>query len=468
MKTEKMINYLRAGFSAYWIRTSEHEFVKEKIYPMITEFERKDGGQYSIKEWDISISNNPMEALQQLDQSEDLTIMFCYNMHWFSKNTMVTQFIKNKYRVWSSQGKALVMVSHTKDIPSELEKEFVLIDLPLPNRNEIETAVKDLEVDVSEDEKNVVINSCKGLSRTELDNVLALSIVEGNGSFSIPTINEHKAQTIRKSGFLDVLEGDLTFKDLIGQENVKQFVGETITHPEAKGIITIGPPGCGKTTLMKAIVGEFNKFGLSINMGSLFSKYQGETDRNINTAIEIISSIGDCVVLIDEFEKQFAGSQSDGSLDSGTTRRATGRWLEFLQDRPTGVYIVGTANSFQGIPNEYLRPGRWDTSPFFIDYPAQKVSCEILKHYCEKNGMKFNPKDKPELIDFSPAEIEALVHIASMRKITLMQASESILPQAKVMGESIAQLREWAKGRTIPADKFDPKPKKVKRRKIDA
>jgi len=465
---EKIINYLRAGFSSFWIRTSEHEFVKEKVYPMITEFQRKDGGQYTVKEWNLIQSGNPVDAINQLEQSDDLTVLFAYNMHWFADNVQVVQTIKNQARLWSSQGKALICVSHTKKIPPELEKEFVLIDLPLPNGGEIESAVTNMGVDTSEDEEKQIINACKGLSRTELDNVLALSVVEGGGKYSIETINDHKAQVINKTGFLEVLPGELTYADMIGQENIKEFVGDTITNPRAKGIITIGPPGTGKTTLMKAIVGEFNKFGLSINMGSLFSKFQGETDQNINTAIEIISSIGDCLVLIDEFEKQFAGSQSDGTLDSGTTRRATGRWLDFLQNRPEGVYIVATANSFQGIPNEYLRPGRWDTSPFFIDYPTEQVADAVLTHYCKKQGITVKKSDKPDLTDFSPAEIEALVHIASMRGITLMQASDSILPQAKVMGESITQLREWAKDRTIPAEKFDPiVRRKLKRRKVD-
>jgi len=464
---DKIINYLRAGFSTFWICTSEHDFVREKVYPMIQEYERKDGGQYSIKEWNLANGGSPIEALQALDQADELQVMFLYNMHWFSQNTQIVQHIKNNARIWSSQGKALVCVSHAKKIPAELEKEFVLVNLPLPNSEEINVAVENLEIETNEDEKKRIINSCKGLTRTELDNVLALSVVEGGGKFSIQTINDHKAQAIEKSGFLEVLKPTVKYADVIGQENIKQFVAETITSPKAKGIMTIGPPGCGKTLFMESIVGEFNMFGVSVNMGALFSKYQGETDHNINAAIELIKSVAPCFVLIDEFEKQFAGSQSDGSLDSGTTRRATGRWLDFLQKRPEGVYISGTANSFVGIPNEYLRPGRWDTSPFFIDYPNAKVATAILKYYCKKADIDFDNEEKPVLTNFSPAEIEALVHIASMRGITLIQASDSILPQAKVMGESIAKLRSWAENRTIPADKFVMKKKKISRRKVD-
>jgi SpoVK/Ycf46/Vps4 family AAA+-type ATPase len=138
--------------------------------------------------------------------------------------------------------------------------------------------------------------------------------------------------------------------------------------------------------------------------------------------------------------------------------------LDFLQNRPRGVYIVGTANSFDGIPNEYLRPGRWDTSPFFIDYPTRHVAKAILKHYCKKENVKY---EDIELNNFSGAEIESLVNIASMRGLTLKKALPLILPQAKTCYESIERLRAWAKDRTIPAESL-PVASVKNVRKIDA
>ena len=458
MKANKIINYLRAGFSGFWLRTSEPDHVRSSVYKAIEDFTRKDGSKYTIDEWTLSKSTNPMELIPNFNNAKEDTILFLYNWHWFADKPPIVQAIQDNLRLWSNQGKAIVCVSHTKKVPAELEKDFVLLDLSLPDTSEIEKLINLVAPSdklVPKDEKSLarLINSCKGLTRAELENVLALSIVETEGeSFSIATINEHKAMSIQKTGFLDVLEGDLNFSNIIGYDNIKQFVVETIDNPKAKGIMTIGPPGTGKTTLMKAIVGETGKFGLSVNMGSLFSKYQGETDHNINTVIELITAIGDCVVLVDEFEKQFAGASSDGSLDSGTTRRATGRWLDFLQNRPAGVYIVGTANSFVGVPGEYLRPGRWDTSPFFIDLPTDKVRKGILEYYCDKVGIEING-DLPNMDEFSGAEIEAMVHIADMRGMSLKDASECILPQAKTMAENITALREWAKDRTIPAEK---------------
>jgi len=169
-----------------------------------------------------------------------------------------------------------------------------------------------------------------------------------------------------------------------------------------------------------------------------------------------------------EFEKQFAGAGSDGSLDSGTTRRATGRWLDFLQDRPKGVYIVGTANSFAGIPGEYIRPGRWDSSPFFIDLPTTKVKNAILKYYADKVQLHIPKNWTGNLMnEFSGAEIEALVHIADMRGISLEDAVKCIIPQAKTMAENVTALRKWAKERTIPAEDIHFSNIKRQKRKLD-
>ena len=480
MKADRIINYLRAGFSAFWLRTSEHDHVKSIIYRNILDFTRKDGGKYNLMDWSVTNQKaDPTTPIQRLTDAEENTIMFIFNAHWHTDKMKVVQMIQDNIRIWSNQGKAIVCVSYANRIPPELEKDFILLDLALPDEKEINTIIQNVapsETTIPETPKKQsrLLNSCRGLTRSELENVLALSIVETGGKgIDIPTINAHKAMTIQKTGFLDVLKGNVNFSNVIGYDNLKQFIIETIDNPKAKGIMTIGPPGCGKTQLMKAVVGETGKFGLSVNMGNLFSKYQGETDKNINTVIELITAIGDCVVLIDEFEKQFAGASGDGSLDSGVARRATGRWLEFLQDRPEGVYIVGTANSFNGIPGEYLRPGRWDTSPFFIDLPTTDVCKSILKYYCDKCDLTY--KKRPSMTDYTGAEIEAMVHIADMRDISLIDASKCIIPQAKTMAESISKLREWAKDRTIPAETVIKSGKdsggkvvKIKRRKLDA
>ena len=474
MKTDKLIPLLRSGFSAIWLKTHEPNRVRKNIYPLIDSFTRKDGNNYTRIEWTCTMDNspqgaNPLKPLMALEEAPPCTLLFVYNWHWFADKPQVVQFIQDALPVWAHESKAIICVSPTEKIPMELQKDFVLLNMPLPNEDEISSVIH--HVSPTEDtipkgkEFDRLVSTCRGLTAAELEAVLALSYVESGGKgFEITTINQHRAMSFRKTGFVEVLEPNITFSDIIGYNDFKRFVLETIDNPKAKGIMAIGQRGCGKTTIMKAIVAETGKLGLSINMGSMFSKYQGETDANINMVIGMLTAVGDCFVLIDEFEKQFAGAGSDGTLDSGTTRRATGRWLEFLQDRPKGIYICGTANSFVGIPSEYLRPGRWDTSPFYFGLPNHDTREKILKHYIKKVGMEMPSKRMiPSTDQFSGAEIEALVDIADMRKMNLMDASAFIKPQAITMAEEVQRLHEWAKDRTLSAEAISLVSKTAKR-----
>ena len=468
MDANKLINYLRAGFPSFWLKTFEPGRVKTTIYNQVREFVRKDGGQYSLHEWDCNKEADPMKPIATLDSADQDSVMFLYNYHWFIDKPMIIQAIQNRLPIWSNAGKAVVVVSPKNGIPTELEKDFVVLDLPLPKEEEIIETINFIAPDENYIPKGKIlerlIKAAKGFTRTELEAVLSLCLIDC-GEFDLPTMHEHKAMTIGKSGFLEVLKPTISFKDIIGYDEIKEFVLDTVDKPTAKGIIAIGPPGCGKTSLMQAIVTESQKFGLAVNMGRLQSKWRGETDQNYDLVIKLIEALGDCFVLIDEFEKQFAGAGGSGELDEGTTKRTSGRWLQFLQERPEGIYIAGTANSFQGIPGEYLRPGRWDSSPFFIDLPNKMVRNKILTHYIKKAGMKM-PKDRPPMAHYSGAEIEALVHIASMRGISLKDASASIVPQAITMKDNVSALREWAKDACASAEKI-PGLKSGGKRRID-
>lgn len=455
MEAKRIISYLRAGFSLFWMKTYEPNRVREYIYEMIKSYERKDGSKYKVMEWTMTKEANVLKPLQALTEAEDFTVLFAHNFHWFAEKPQVVQYIQDNLPLWSAAGKAFCAVSPVEKIPIELSKDYVLMELALPDEHEIKNTIDHVKPEGFQVKNpDRVVNACRGLTRAELESTLSLSFVETEGtSFSIPTINEYKAQSINKSGFLEVLKPDVNFSDIIGYNVIKQFILDTVDNPKAKGIMSIGPPGTGKTTLFKAIVAETGKFGLAVQMGKLQSKYHGETDQNIDTTIGLIESIGPCLVLIDEFEKQFAGAGGDGSLDSGTTKRATSRWLDFLQNRPPGVYIVGTANSFVGIPGEYLRPGRWDSSPFFIDLPSKAVKESILSHYCAKAGIKVPKRDSmPKMDQYSGAEVEALVHIASMRSIPLIDAEKCVIATAKTSAESIGKLRKWAKDNTVQAE----------------
>ena len=453
-KATDIVQFLQAGYAGLWIKTAEPRRIAPVLYPLLEAHTFKDGSKINIKEWDCTSNPNLMEVLQGFTENEQLnTVLFLQNGHWFMENKQLLQYIQTNIPVWASQGKAVVCISPNENVPAEIQRDFTLMGLPLPDEKEIGEIINNMMGSVSlEDDSDKVIKAAKGLTRTELENIFALSITK-HGVLKADVINDQWAQQISKSGFLSVIKPDLRFKDIVGYDQVKYFILDTMFHPKAKGVMLIGPSGTGKTSLIKAVIGETKgaKMGIVLRIGKLFSKYHGETDANVDFVIDLLTSIGDNVYLIiDEFEKQFAGSGSTDGGDSGVTRRANSRWLDFLQDRPAQIYVGATANSFEGIPGEYLRPGRWDTAPFFVDLPTTEVKLKIFKHYCKKFGIGF--QTIPQTDRWSGAEIEACCNIADMRGITLLAATKYIKPQALLKKKEVDALSQWGKDACIPAE----------------
>ena len=133
------------------------------------------------------------------------------------------------------------------------------------------------------------------------------------------------------------------------------------------------------------------------------------------------------------------------------------------QDKTAPVFVVATANDVSALPPEFLRAGRWD-SMFFIDLPTELERVDItnimLRKY-KKDGCGINAHAVAMVTDqFSGAEIEGTVTSAMYRAFDagrepttddLLHAAKATIPLSATMGDSLAALREWAKGRAIPA-----------------
>jgi len=114
-----------------------------------------------------------------------------------------------------------------------------------------------------------------------------------------------------------------------------------------------------------------------------------------------------------------------------------GAFLTWLSEQRARVFIVATANDITALPPELVRKGRFDEI-FFVDLPTPMARFEILGIHCKKRAVTISEQDMKALAarseGFSGAELEATK------------------PLSVVMGEKIAELREWAAERTVPAD----------------
>lgn len=469
---DSIVTYLNAGYSGFLIQTTEVKRADEVIYDLLEKASKDSDTEYNVVSWDIDSSKkkDPLSPIDMLlNSAEDNTILLAHNYHWHLDKPPVIQKLQNDMDTLKSQGKAFVILSPYNKIPLEIRKDFVVMTLPLPNAEEIGESVNFIAdsagaPSLKENDNSAVANACKGLTKTETENVLSLCITS-TGGFDVNLINESKINAIEKSGLLTVLRTKKTYKDIIGYGKGKSVVSKMIQKSTSKGSLFVGPPGCGKSLFTECTVGEYNLIGIVLNFGKLYSKFQGEGDANVETIIGIIQAIGRCVVIADEFEKQFAGAGSSGDTDSGVSRRMTGRWLRFMSEPHPDIYIMGTCNSFRGVPDEYLRVGRWDSSPFYIDMPNDEEKVAILNYYLKKFDLTEIEQNgsAPSMNNWTGAEIEGVCHMAKNLECSLSEASAFIIPQNSRGFAEAEEIKQFA----IPASEISlPKGKTRGSRKL--
>jgi len=122
---------------------------------------------------------------------------------------------------------------------------------------------------------------------------------------------------------------DISWDDVIGLENAKDSLKETVILPTRfpqlftgkrkpfKGILLFGPPGTGKSYLAKAVATEADSTFFSVSSADLISKWQGESEKLVRNLFELAreSEGGRAIIFIDEVDS-LCGSRSEGESDS--------------------------------------------------------------------------------------------------------------------------------------------------------
>ena len=375
----------------------------------------------------------------------------------------------------------VLLVSSIVVLPRALEEYITLLDIPAPGYEEIGRIINNYadsqKIAITPDTINQLVRSLKGLSAFQIRQVLNLAYHNGGDITSRDQVLvlQEKAQIIRKSGILELMNFKETLDDIGGLDELKEWLGvrEKIYKDfdralrfgvdAPKGVLIFGMPGCGKSLCAKATA---NKFGLPLtrlDVGRLLGKYVGESEQNMRKALAMAEAISPCVLWIDELEKAFAGV-SNGSGGSGheVTARLFGQFLTWMQEKESSVFIVATANDINVLPTEFLRKGRFDEI-FFVDLPNSKERQQIIKIHLKKRG-KWNFKiNLNELLlrteGYSGADLETIVKdaietafIKDHEELTtedLLESAQKIRSISQTMSDKIKNLQEIYKNYEI-------------------
>jgi SpoVK/Ycf46/Vps4 family AAA+-type ATPase len=465
--TNRLSEYVRACFTGIWIESHEHQDALTEIAQLCLD------QQWQLATWDIESGLNVPGQTEQDASGNDLlaairsinalatpdgtAILVLQNFHRFLQSAEVVQALARQIITGKQNRTIVIVLSPVVQIPTELEKMFVVMEHDLPNRQELDEIARGIateEGELPEDsEFQTVIDAAAGLTRMEAENAFSLSLVRQE-RITADAVWELKTQVLKKSGLLSLYRGGEDFSSLGGLSALKAFCKRAMLHPQRsnplkrpRGILLLSPPGCGKSQFCKALGREVDRPVLNLDVGSLMGSLVGQSEERTRPALRVIDAMAPCIAMIDEVEKAFAGM--NGSGDSGVASRMFGTFLSWLNDHESDVFVVCTANDVSKLPPEFSRSERFD-GVFFLDLPSREEKDAIWKIY--RDLYEIDPAQSvPDDTNWTGAEIKSCCRLSALLDLPLNQAAQNVVPVAVTAAESVGQLRSWASGRCLSA-----------------
>jgi SpoVK/Ycf46/Vps4 family AAA+-type ATPase len=212
---------------------------------------------------------------------------------------------------------------------------------------------------------------------------------------------------------------------------------------------------------------EWNLPLFRFDIGSVYDKWVGESEKKMKEALQFIDNVAPCVLWVDEIEK--ALSTSDSGNDTG--KRVLGQFLFWLQESKSRVFLVATANDISNLPFELFRKGRF-SEMFFIDLPNKREREDTIKYYVNKSlHISLSEKEIEELVKisegYSYSDIEYCVKEAAQCGLSegdevinaqlILEKFKRIVPIAKANPEMVKRVRAWGTEHAVAASKQEEK-----------
>jgi SpoVK/Ycf46/Vps4 family AAA+-type ATPase len=242
---------------------------------------------------------------------------------------------------------------------------------------------------IADYEKALELNPELAEAKTHLESAKAKKDQEGKGG------GEGATADIKM-----LTRPDMNFEDVAGMEKMKEEIREAVVYPMMNpdlarkygklgggGILMYGPPGCGKTFVVKAAAGECHAGFINAKLSDLLDMYVGNTEKNIHKVFELARKNVPCILFFDEVDA--IGGRRDQQEGQQYMRMAVNQMLyeiDGVEADNQNVLIIAATNAPWDVDPALRRSGRFSKT-IYVPEPDYGSGVAILKMHAKKRPL---------------------------------------------------------------------------------
>ncbi|HKR48212.1 MAG TPA: AAA family ATPase, partial [Pseudonocardiaceae bacterium] len=226
-----------------------------------------------------------------------------------------------------------------------------------------------------------------------------------------------------------ITTGGLTLDEVGDMTNTKQALTEAVLWPlrypdsftrlgvdPPRGVLLYGPPGCGKTFLVRALAGSGALNVFAVKGAELLDKWVGESERAVRELFRRAADAAPALVFLDEVDA--LAPRRGRSSDAGVTDRVVAALLTELDgvEALRDVVVLGATNRPELIDPALLRPGRLERL-VYVPPPDAPARAAILRSTARNTPLAADvdlDALAAELAGYSAADCAALIREAAL------------------------------------------------------